>query len=126
MTASSTPDNRPVIYIDDKDLEEGLKLGLVKVVQPPKRPKDSKSPKQYAEHCANRDFNHVAQALLLNLADRNVPKARLVEQVTELERLVLLCGDSHLTMLKRYRVVALKSRVTGAELKLTVIEGGLA
>jgi hypothetical protein len=29
----TTEDNRPVIYIDDKDLEEGLKLGLVKRVK---------------------------------------------------------------------------------------------
>ena len=37
MTTSSTPDNSPVNYIDDKDLEQGLKLGLVKVKKDTRR-----------------------------------------------------------------------------------------
>jgi alpha-D-ribose 1-methylphosphonate 5-triphosphate synthase subunit PhnH len=80
------------------------------------------SQRQYLEHCADRDFQRVAQALLLNLADRSTPKWQMLEQVRQLEWLLPMCGDSLETDIKRQRFYALKAKVEGTRLR--VVQGG--
>jgi hypothetical protein len=86
----------------------------------------SNPPSQYQEHRANREFNVTIRNLLADMGDRTVQVWWLRLQVTKLEILLPMCGNSVPTDIKRKRVEAIKAEVDRKTdgPRLTVLKGG--